>query len=216
MSTVIADISMSLDGYVAGPGAGPDNGLGLGGEGIHGWVLEQPRAPVDEAVLAASFQDTGAVVMGRRLFDVVDGPNGWTDDVGYGHDQDQAAAPVCFVVTHRRPDRVRLASRFQFVTGGVAAAVEQARAAAGAKDVVIMGGANVIDQSLAEGLVDELRIHLSPLLLGGGTRLFDLVGPRELVQREVVESPRATHLTYTVIRSSSVDDDGGPGPGEPR
>ena len=168
MSTVIADISISLDGYVTGPGAGPDNGLGTGGEGIHGWVLEEPRSPVDAAVLAGSFEATGAVVMGRRLFDVVDGPHGWNDDVGYGHDQDQTAAPLCFVVTHQPPARVRLASRFRFVTDGVAAAVEQARA--------------------------------QRSLLGGGTRLFDLVGPTALVQREVVESPRATHLTYTVVR----------------
>src|SRR6187401_2293994 len=200
MSKVIADISISLDGYVTGPGADPDHGLGVDGEGIHAWVLEEPRSPVDEAVLAGSFEATGAVVMGRRLFDVVDGPNGWSDDVGYGHDQDQAVAPMCFVVTHQPPARVRLASRFQFVTDGVAAAVEHARAAAVTKDVVIMGGANVIDQALAEQLVDELRIHLSPLLLGEGTRLFDLAGPTALVQREVVESPRATHLTYTVVR----------------
>jgi dihydrofolate reductase len=95
---------------------------------------------------------------------------------------------------------VRLASRFRFVTGGVADAIDQARATAGDKDVVVMGGANVIDQSLAARLVDELRIHLSPLVLGGGTRLFDLVGPTTLVQREVTESPRATHLTYDVVR----------------
>lgn len=86
------------------------------------------------------------------------------------------------------------------MTGGVAAAIDQARAAAGGKDVVVMGGANVIDQSLAAGLVDELRIHLSPLLLGGGTRLFGLAGPATLVQREVTESARATHLTYEVVR----------------
>jgi dihydrofolate reductase len=85
---------------------------------------------------------------------------------------------------------VRLASRFRFVTEGVAAAIDRAR----------VGGANVIDQSLAEGLVDELRIHLSPLVLGDGTRLFDLVGPMTLVQRAVTESPRATHLTYEVVR----------------
>ena len=111
MSTVIADISISLDGYVTGPAAGPDNGLGTGGEGIHGWVLEQPRSPVDEAVLAGSFEATGAVVMGRRLFDVVDGPNGWNDDVGYGHDQDQTTAPICFVVTHQLPAQVAAARR---------------------------------------------------------------------------------------------------------
>jgi dihydrofolate reductase len=199
MSKVIADISMSLDGYVTAPGAGLEHGLGVGGEAIHAWVLEEPRSPVDEAVLAHTFARTGAVVMGRRLFDIVDGPHGWNDDIGYGYDQKQSAAPPCFVVTHEPPAHVRLASRFQFVTAGVAAAIDQARAAAGDKDIVVMGGANVVDQSLAARLVDELRIHLSPLVVGGGTRLFDLVGPTTLVQRDVTESPRATHLTYEVI-----------------
>ena len=100
MSKVIADISMSLDGYVTAPGADKEHGLGIGGEAIHAWVLEEPRAPVDEEVLARSFEQTGAVVMGRRLYDIVDGPNGWNDDVGYGHDQDQSAAPLCYVVAH--------------------------------------------------------------------------------------------------------------------
>jgi dihydrofolate reductase len=200
MSKVIADISMSLDGYVTAPGVDQEHGLGIGGEAIHAWVLEEPRSPVDEAVLARSFEQTGAVVMGRRLYDIVDGPNGWNDEVGYGHDQNQSAAPPCYVVTHEPPAKVRLASRFRFVTDGVAAAIDQARAAAGDKDVVVMGGANVIDHCLAAGLVDELRIHLSPLVLGGGTRLFDIAGPTTLVQREVTESPRATHFTYEVVR----------------
>jgi dihydrofolate reductase len=199
MSKVIADISISLDGYVTAPDAGPEHGLGVGGEGVHAWVLEEPRSPVDEEVLARSFESTGAVVMGRRLFDVVDAPNGWNDDVGYGHDQDQSHPPLCYVVTHERPERVRLASRFRFVTDGVAAAIEQARASASDKDVVVMGGANVVDQCLAAGLADELRIHLSPVLFGGGTRLFDLVRPMTLVQRDVTVSPRATHLTYDVV-----------------
>jgi dihydrofolate reductase len=200
MSKVIADISMSLDGYVTARGADQEHGLGVGGEGIHAWVLEEPRSAVDDAVLARSFEQTGAVVMGRRLFDVVDGPHGWNDDVGYGYDQDQSAAPPCYVITHRPPAQVRLAGRFRFVTGGVAEALYEAREAAGTKDVVVMGGANVIDQSLAAGLVDELRIHLSPLVVAGGTRLFDLVGPTQLVQRSVTESPRATHLTYALVR----------------
>jgi dihydrofolate reductase len=200
MSKVIADISMSLDGYVTAPGVDREHGLGIGGEAIHAWVLEEPRSPVDEAVLARSFEQTGAVVMGRRLYDIVDGPHGWNDEVGYGHDQNQSAAPPCYVVTHEPPAQVRLRSRFRFVTDGVAAAIEQARAAAGAKDVVVMGGANVIDQCVAAGLVDELRIHLSPLVLGGGTRLFELAGPTALVQRQVTQSPRATHLTYEILR----------------
>jgi dihydrofolate reductase len=181
MGKVIADISMSLDGYITAPGVDQEHGLGIGGEAIHAWVLEEPRSPVDESVLADSFAQTGAVVMGRRLYDIVDGPNGWNDDVGYGHDQDQSAAPPCYVVTHAPPAQVRLASRFRFVSGGVPAAIDQARATAGGKDVVVMGGANVIDQSLAARLVDELRLHLSPLVLGGGTRLFDVVGPMMLV-----------------------------------
>jgi dihydrofolate reductase len=200
MSKVIADISMSLDGYVTAAGVDSEHGLGVGGEAIHAWVLEEPRDPVDEQLLASSFERTGSVVMGRRLYDIVDGPHGWSDEIGYGYDRDQSVAPPCYVVTHQPPARVRLASRFRFVTGGVADAIAQARAAAGDKDVVVMGGANVVDQSLAAGLVDELRIHLSPLILGGGTRLFDLVGETRLVQGDVTVSPRATHLTYEVVR----------------
>jgi len=200
MSKVIADISMSLDGYVTARGVDEEHGLGIGGEPIHAWVLEEPRSPIDEAVLARSFEQTGAVVLGRRLYDIVDGPHGWNDEVGYGHDQNQSVAPPCYVVTHEPPATVRLAARFRFVTEGVAAAVDQARAAAGDKDVVVMGGANVIDQCLAAQVVDELRIHLSPLVLGGGTRLFALTGRITLVQRQVTESPRATHLTYEVVR----------------
>ena len=201
MTKVIADISMSLDGYVNAPGADQAHGLGVGGEAVHRWVLEQPRSPVDEAILASGFEQTGAVVMGRRLYDVVDGPHGWNDEVGYGHDQDQAAAPPCYVLTHQPPSHVRLRTRFRFVTEGVAAAIDQARATAGDKNVVVMGGANIIDQTLAAGLIDVLQIHLSPVILGAGTRLFDLVGPATLVQQQVIASPRATHLTYQVERT---------------
>jgi dihydrofolate reductase len=200
MTKVIADISMSLDGYVTAPGVDLEHGLGVGGEAIHGWVLEEPRSASDEAVLAQSFEETGAVVMGRRLYDIVDGPHGWNDDIGYGYDSDQSVAPTCYVVTHEAPTQVRLSSRFRFVTQGVAAAIEHARLAAGDKHVVVMGGANIIDQTLAAKLADELRIHLSPLLLGGGTKLFDLIGPTTLIQRQVTESPRATHLRYEVVR----------------
>src|SRR5882724_5868028 len=107
MSKVIADISMSLDGYVTAPGVDLEHGLGLDGEAVHAWVLEEPRSAVDEAVLTDGFNRTGAVVMGRRLFDIVDGPSGWSDEVGYGYDQDQSAAPPCFVVTHEPPAHLR-------------------------------------------------------------------------------------------------------------
>ncbi|HEX2295810.1 MAG TPA: dihydrofolate reductase family protein, partial [Actinomycetota bacterium] len=169
MPKVVADITMSLDGFVTGPDPGPDLGLGHGGDTLHLWATESDDE-VDAAVLRESVEATGAVVMGRRLFDIVDAPGGWSDDMGYG--AGYAATPPCFVVTHEPPLEVRLASRFTFVTGGVRAAVEQARAAAGAKDVVVMGGGDVIGQCLDAGLLDELRIHLAPLVLGDGTPLF--------------------------------------------
>jgi dihydrofolate reductase len=200
MTRVIADISMSLDGYVTAAGADAEHGLGVDGEAVHAWVLEEPRSPVDEQILAGSFERSGAVVMGRRLFDIVDAPGGWSTEVGYGHDQDQSDRPPFFVVTHEPPAQVRLEGWFEFVTGGVEDAVGRARAAAGDRDVVVMGGAMVVDECLAAGLVDELRIHLSPVLFGGGTRLFERTGRMRLRQREVVESPRATHLTYEVLR----------------
>ena len=125
MTTVVADISVSLDGFVTGPDAGPDNGLGTGGEPLHTWVLASDD-PVDAEVLARSTERSGAVVMGRNLFDVIDAPSGWNDEMGYG--AGLAATPPFFVVTHAPPANVRLGLRFTFVTGGVAAAVEQARA----------------------------------------------------------------------------------------
>lgn len=158
---VVLDITMSLDGYVTAPGACPEHGLGVGGEILHAWVKDE-RTPRDAEILRKSFTDTGAVIMGRRTFDVVDGPKGWNDEVGYGHDQDQIAAPPVLVVTHARPGKVRLGERFHFVTDGLGSAVEKARAAAGGKEVVIMGGGVIADQFLRAGEVDVLRIHLAP------------------------------------------------------
>ncbi|MEU8195353.1 SRPBCC domain-containing protein [Microbispora amethystogenes] len=198
---VVLDITMSLDGYVTAPGAGPDHGLGVGGEILHAWVTDE-RTPHDAEILHRSFVDTGAVIMGRRTFDVVDGPNGWGDEVGYGHDQDQAVAPPVFVVTHSRPEKVRLRDRFHFVTDGLDSAVDKARAAAGGKDVVIMGGGAIADQFLRAGLVDILRIHLAPLILGGGTSLFPegMPGSLRLEPLGSVSTPAAEHLTYRVIK----------------
>ncbi|ARQ68541.1 dihydrofolate reductase family protein [Streptomyces marincola] len=201
MSKVAADISLSLDGFVTGPDAGPGRGLGTGGDAIHGWVNPPEPSPRDAALLDAGFAATGAVVMGRRTFDVIDGPGGWEGDTGYGYEQDQSKAPPNFVVTHAAPEHPRHRTGFTFVTDGVAAAVEAARAAAGDREVVIMGGADVIGQALTLGLVDELRIHLSPVLMGDGTRLSDRVeGPLLLDQADVDPTPHATHLTYRVRR----------------
>ncbi|MGH9235440.1 MAG: dihydrofolate reductase family protein [Acidimicrobiales bacterium] len=200
MSKVIADITMSLDGYVTGPSADAEHGLG-DAEELHAWVTGQD--PVDAEILERATAATGAVVMGRRLFDVVDGPGGWTQDMGYG--AQQAGTPPFFVVTHSEPQDVRLerelGMRFTFVDG-LTTAVDQARAAATDGHVVIMGGGDVIGQAIEEGLVDELHLHLAPMLLGGGTPLFR-AGTRQLYrQRDVHPSSNAVHLTYERLISA--------------
>ena len=197
MTKVVADISMSLDGFVTGPDPDIEHGLGHGGEPLHTWAVSS-TSEVDAAVLRESTEASGAVVMGRRLFDIVDGPHGWNDEMGYG--AGLAATPAFFVVTSAPPARVRLGLDFTFVTAGVGAAIEQARPAAGDKDVFVMGGGSVIRQCVDLGLADELRIHLAPILLGSGTPLFTGNGRHELVQRTVRVSPTATHLTYDLRR----------------
>jgi dihydrofolate reductase len=145
-------------------------------------------------VLREIAEAPGAVVMGRRLFDLIDGPHGWSDEMGYG--ANHATRPPFFVVTHSAPEQVRLALDFTFVTDGLRPAIDRARSAAGDRDVVVMGGGDVVRQCVVGGLVDELRIHLAPLVLGGGTRLFSGHERRELVQETVRASSTATHLTY--------------------
>jgi dihydrofolate reductase len=197
--TVVADISMSLDGFVTGPDPDLAHGLGRGGEPLHTWAIAS-HDPVDASVLREATERSGAVVMGRRLFDIIDGPGGWSDDMGYG--AEHAASPPFFVVTHSapKPEDVRLDPDFTFVTGGVPAAIDLARSAAagGAGDVVVMGGADVVRQSVDQGLVDELVIHLSPIVLGAGTPLFAGASRRELTQVAVQVSATATHITYRV------------------
>jgi dihydrofolate reductase len=152
--------------------------------------------PVDKAVLADAVAQSGAVVMGRNLFDVIDGPDGWNDEMGYG--AGHAAQPPFFVVTHRPPSSVRLGLDFTFVTDGIAAAVDAARAAcAPEKNVVIMGGGDVVRQALDAELVDELSLHISPIVLGSGTPLFHDVSRHELHQLDARVSSFATHARYT-------------------
>ena len=194
MAKVVADITVSLDGFVTGPDAGPEQGLGRGGEVLHRWVFEGDG--VDQAVLQETADATGAVVMGRALFDIVDGPGGWSDEVGYGGEL--ATAPPVLVVTRNPPDTVRLADRFTFVVDGVASAVAKAAAVADDRDVVVMGGGATIRGAIEAGLVDELRLHLAPVLLGAGTPLFQGAAPRQLRQIHVRPSAHATHLTYRV------------------
>ncbi|UQU62947.1 dihydrofolate reductase family protein [Couchioplanes caeruleus] len=195
MTKVVADISVSLDGFVTGPGAGPEQGLGRGGEALHTWALAGDA--VDRDVLTSATDATGVVVMGRRLFDVIDGPHGWSDEMGYG--ADLAAVPPVLVVTRTPPPRMRLAAdRFTFVVDGIRSAVAKARAMAEDRDVVIMGGGETVRGAIDAGVVDELRLHLAPVLLGSGTPLFSGAVPRPLRQIHVQASGHATHLTYRV------------------
>jgi dihydrofolate reductase len=194
MAKVIADITMSLDGFVTGVGADEQHGLGDAPE-LHTWVMQQDA--VDTAILEGSTAASGAVVMGRRLFDVVNGPDGWNPDMGYG--ADQTGTPPFFVVTHSPPRDVRLerelGMRVSFAPDLVTA-IDQAGSAATHGDVVIMGGGDVIGQALEQGLVDELRVHLAPMVLGGGTPLFKAGTRLMFRQRDVRVSRNAVHLTY--------------------
>ena len=200
MTKVIADITMSLDGFVTGPNASPKAGLGDDGMPLHDWVFN--GHDVDEAVLANATQRSGAVVMGRNLFDVVDGPDGWSDEIGYG--AHHVGRPSFFVVTHTPPAQVRLNLDLTFVTEGVAPALDAARDVCPPdKDVVIMGGGNVIAQAIDHGLVDEMVLHVSPIVMGAGTPLWSGVARRQLRQTDVRVSPYATHITYALTESTT-------------
>ncbi|MFB7652661.1 MULTISPECIES: dihydrofolate reductase family protein [unclassified Streptomyces] len=204
MTRIIADISVSLDGFVTGPDPGPDNGLGTGGEPLHTWAFSDD--PDDRRILREATARSGAVVLGRHLFDVVDGPGGWDDTTGYG--AGEVGKPAFVVVTGSRPESVRLTGLdWTFVTTGLADAVATAReraeaasAAAGRDlDAVLMGGGALIGSALDAGLVDSLTLHLAPVVLGAGTPLFPGRAPRSLVQRSVTPTSTATHLTYDVL-----------------
>jgi dihydrofolate reductase len=194
---VIADITMSLDGYVTGEGADEQHGLGDAPE-LHDWVVQQDE--VDKEILEQSTGASGAVVMGRRLLDTVDSPDGWNKEMGYG--ADQVGTPPFFVVTHSPPHDVRLERELGMsvtFAGDLVGAIERARAAATHGDIVLMGGGDIIGQALEQGLVDELRIHLAPMVLGGGTPLFKPRTRQMYRQREVRPSRNAVHLTYERI-----------------
>ncbi|WP_426626208.1 dihydrofolate reductase family protein [Leifsonia sp. McL0607] len=201
MAQVIADITVSLDGFVTGPDAGPGNGLGTGGEPLHRWVFSDD--PGDQRILAAATARSGAVVMGRRLFDVIDAPDGWSDELGYG--ATEVGKPPFVVVTSAAPEEVRLTGLdWTFVTTGLSDAIAVAREGAesqseakgSALDVVLMGGGALVGSAVAAGLVDALVLHISPVILGAGTPLFVDEPRRTLTQREVVVTSTATHLTY--------------------
>jgi dihydrofolate reductase len=192
--SVVIDISMSLDGYVTAPGADAEHGLGVDGDVLHLWAFSDDD--VEHELLEQTTTRTGAVVMGRNLFDVVDAPNGWSEEVGYG--AGIAAEPPCFVVTHSAPAEIRLKNRFTIVTDGIESALDQARAAAGDQDVVVMGGGDVCGQVLSAGLADTLSLHVAPVVFGGGTPMFADGVRVDLELLDSVTTPNATHLTYRV------------------
>src|SRR3954463_15241520 len=204
MSRIIADISVSVDGFVTGPDPGPDNGRGTGGEALHTWAFSDD--PEDRRLVAEATTRSGAVVLGRRLFDIVDAPAGWNDEVGYG--AGEVGKPPFVVVTSSPPESVRLTDLdWTFVTTGLADAVTAARERAEVAssdggedlDVVLMGGGATIGSALVAGLVDALRLPLAPVVLGAGTPLFIGGAPRTLVQRSVTPTSTGTHLTYDVL-----------------
>lgn len=200
MTAIVADISMSLDGFVTGPRPDLEHGLGVGGEALHTWAMSS-EDPVDKAALETSVAHTGVVVMGRRTFDIIDGPYGWSDDVAYGDERYDVVQPPVLVVTHKAPVTTRLGPRFRFCSDGLAGTLHTARRIAGDRDVVLMGGGELIRTALETGLVQLLRLHLAPVLLGSGAPLFagERVQPRQLQQVAVQVSPHATHLTYEVL-----------------
>jgi dihydrofolate reductase len=198
MAAVMLDMSVSLDGFVTGPGPHAELPLGEGGQRLHEWMFsgradagEEDAADVNGAVARELFATTGAVLMGRRIFDWGIGP--WGD----------TPFPVpCFVLTHRpREDLVMASGTFSFITAGLAAALERAKAAADGRNV-LAHSPDVAQQLLRAGLLDEIQLHLVPILLGGGRRLFDDIGDasRELELTQVIEAPGVTHLRYRLPR----------------
>jgi dihydrofolate reductase len=193
MSKLHCDISMSLDGFITGPDEGVEKPLGDDAGRLHDWMFAA-RTDADAEVLHEVYARTGAILMGRRMFDV--GVEPWGDPPPFER-------PV-FVLTHeaRDPMPMQGGTTYNFVTDGIEAALEHAKAAAGTKDVGIWGGANVMRQYLKAGLLDEIQIHLTPILLGEGVRLFDDLGPEriELERTRTIETPSATHLRFRVVK----------------
>ncbi len=215
MSKLRCHISISLDGFVAGPNQSEENPLGEGGERLHDWVVSLAawRTPhgmqggeVNQStpIMEEAGENIGASVMGRNMFGPIGGgawgeeqwTGWWGADPPYHH-------PV-FVVTHHPRDPVVMAggTTFHFVTDGIASALDQARQAAGGKDVKLWGGGQVVQQYLAAGLLDELELHVVALVLGGGARVFDNLRDADvqLEQVRAVEAPGVTHLKYRVLR----------------
>jgi dihydrofolate reductase len=214
MSKLRFNITMSLDGFVAGPKQSEQDPLGVGGMELHRWMLplaafremqgeEGGEVNASTPVVKGLFENVGATVMGRNMFGGGPGPWGenpwngwWGDDPPYHH--------AVFVLTHhaREPLEMKGGTTFHFVTEGIESALEQAKEAAGDKDVSLGGGASVAQQYLAAGLIDEIEISVVPVFLGEGARLFDDLGGAklELEQIRAIEAPDVTHLKYRIHR----------------
>jgi dihydrofolate reductase len=207
-------ISVSADGFVAGPNQSEEAPLGEGGEQLHDWVVAlgawrerhgKEGGEVNEStrILEEAVENIGAAVMGRNMFGPIGG-GPWDEQwTGWWGDDPPYHYPV-FVITHHPRDPVEMkgGTTFHFVTDGIESALEQARDAAGGKDVAVWGGAQVINQYLAAGLLDQLELHIAPVVLGGGARLFDDLGDAEvkLEQVRAVEAPGVTHVKYRLVK----------------
>jgi dihydrofolate reductase len=211
-------MTMSLDGFVAGPNQSENDPLGIGGMQLHQWLLSlkafrgthggeeggevNASTPIAEEILG----NVGATIMGRNMFG--GGPGSWGDAPwkGYWGDNPPYHHPVFVLTRHpREPLEMEGGTTFHFVTDGIESALEQARAVAGDKDVSIGGGANVVQQYLAAGLLDEMVISVVPVILGGGARLFDNLGDAQpkLEQVQAIEAPGVTHIRYVAARRPS-------------
>jgi dihydrofolate reductase len=187
MGSVVIDMSMSLDGYIAAPNDTPEQGLGEDGMRLHDWAFDDPS--VFEEVFGNLIEDTGAVIMGRRSYD---------NSIGNWGGKGPLGDVPCFVITHRPIEGAD--PLFTIVPDGIEAALTKAREAAGDKRIGLMG-ANIDQQFLAAELVDEIRIHLVDMLLGGGRRLFDQLPRRiELQRTGLSETGGVTHLEYRIHR----------------
>jgi dihydrofolate reductase len=211
MSSVTCQISISLDGFVAGPNQSFEDPIGEGGMRLHEWVFatdswrkqhgeEGGEHSADAEVVDEVSQGIGAYIMGRKMFGGGDGP--WDDTwKGWWGEDPPYHVPV-FVLTHhpREPLPMQGGTTFTFVTDGIESALEQARTAAGDKDISIAGGASAVQQCLAAGMLDELYLHVVPIILGAGERLLENVGDPVLEPVKVTASPAVTHVKYRVVR----------------
>ena len=211
MNSVTCQISVSLDGFVAGPNQSLEHPLGEGGMRLHEWAfanatfrrahgLDGGDEGPDSEVVEDAVAGVGAYIMGRKMFGGGDGP--WDPSwMGWWGDNPPFHVPV-FVLTHHARDPLGMdgGTSFTFVTDGVEAALDEARAAAGDQDIAIAGGAATVQQFLAAGLLDELYLHIVPVILGAGERLLENVGNPSFETVKVVASPAVTHVKYRVVR----------------